>query len=226
MLLYRKHQTRGLINFSSSATAQGFTLIELLLVLALLGFITVLVMNVFISNIRLFRAGVDRVELDEEARAILHHLTRDIESLFIPPASSMIPLRGENRVIHTASAQAIQADSLRFSTIVSSLHEREGFGKLRWIEYALDFSPEKETGILKRKLSPFSETEQSVQRELSLSTHVQELNFRYRDQQHWYEEWSQAQVPAGVEISLTLHKPGRERPTTRSYRTFVHIPMR
>jgi hypothetical protein len=191
--------------------------------------ISLMLTNVFITNIRLFRTGADRVVMDEEARSIFQRVTSDLESLFIPHAPlTMPPFSGKNQIPVVTADGIGEADSIRFATINSPLPRAPGtssIGEVRWIEYTLERTAGNPIGRLVRKLSPQPAIGGTAEKSLVLSTHVQHLNFRYLAQQQWSEEWDHSVVPEGVEIMLILHQKGWWRSITQQYRTFVRIPL-
>ncbi|RMF89694.1 MAG: prepilin-type N-terminal cleavage/methylation domain-containing protein [Nitrospinota bacterium] len=211
-----RHASRG------DSAPEGMTLIELLVGLALLGMVLLLVANVFITNIHLVRAGTERVLLDEEARRILGRLTADIQSISLP-GNGGIPLQGEDRVSAGDEAPG-DMDTIRFSTILSS-HQAPAFGKRGRLAYVLTRAPNERVGTLWRILLLSSPDGEQVERRLLLSERVRALNFRYFSHQRWYRAWQEATLPQGVEITLVLQGKSRFA-GSKSYRTFVRIPLR
>ena len=216
----------GALGSSLGPDSAGFTLLELMLAIGILGLILAMLWGSFSAVSHSKVHAENRLYTDEEGRAIMWQLSRELRGLaFTPVTPAHTFLNGEG---HVQTGSAI--DSISFSTFDSGHRKSlDTFGAERLISYSAAPNPEHSGwSILLRNESSALLTRETRTSPTPLADNVLGFHLRYFDGTMWHESWTselangQVNIPQAVSIDLELASPGG-RSIRFSTRVFIPI---
>lgn len=213
---------------------KGLTLVEVMIALAISSLIAGLAWDLFQGSWHGYRRGLQEVALTQEARSVLSIMTRDLQRALTttesygfqgarPGSIALLDRRQQmGRLMITAvappamdMAEAPPPGSVRLQRIRYFLEPastdpqrspmRGVLARLRWRQRA---SVPQGRLVLKRAVAPLGP--ESVERVISLSERLRQLDLRYFDGQAWSEEWRRSDRPRAIEIAIVLQDGGPE----------------
>src|SRR5215471_11545980 len=196
------------------STQRGLTILEILGVIVLSTTLLSGAWQLFQGGMRSYQRGLQDVRMAQEARTLLHLVTRDVQRAMATRAPYGI--RGTAPPFSTSEAAGHQADRLAMLTLPSLGASSDGTphgGTLQRIRYALNAVPSSKTLALQRAVGAPSEPQ--MERMQVVPAQVQEFRVRYFDGQAWYAEWQRAELPHAVEITLIVQSAGAQARTSR-----------
>jgi len=205
----------------------GFTLIELSFVALLLALLSGIIYGTVITMVRTKNALEDRRISERTAQALLTRLSRELENRQSEPLKKNKQNPSGNAAAATSGgdddsesvtlllgrsrrAGGVDTDSIRFTTLGSSASSDLGNPGLIEVEYRLEPQASGQAFALVREEVPAAVDDQRAadQRRFKaiLSNSVKSLQFRYRSNRKWVNQWSAKRetFPDSVEITLGL----------------------
>ncbi len=191
---------------TSRNKASGFTLLELLVVLAILSVLSTIGVRAFTKMVTLWSDTSARMELDAKCDTIFDTMRQDMERL----ASAQRTGHSIQGVDRLETEQQVNRHKPEDDSIVLPVRQRsQGTGS--WEEFAVRYHINRDGGSfgLMRTVGPNDGTVPADTSQL-IDEQVIAMNIVYLDQNNvWQKEWTQAQLPAAVRVSLTVSLPNR-----------------
>jgi type II secretion system protein J len=196
------------------STQRGLTILEVLGVIVLSTTLLSGAWQLFQGGMRSYQRGLQDVRRTQEARTLLHLVTRDVQRAM----AARLPygIRGTAPQFSSSEAAGRQTDRLAMLTLPSPGASSDGTpygGTLQRIRYALNAVPASKTLTLQRAVGAPSEPQ--MERMRVVHAQVQEFRVRYFDGQAWYADWQRAELPHAVEITLIVQSAGAQARTSR-----------
>src|SRR5262245_618863 len=164
------------------STQRGLTILEILGVIVLSTTLLSGAWQLFQGGMRSYQRGLQDVRMTQEARTLLHLVTRDVQRAMATRAPYGI--RGTAPQFSTSEAAGYQADRLAMLTLPSLGASSEGTphnGTLQRIRYTLNAVPASKTLALQRAVGAPSEPQ--MERMQVVPAQIQEFWVRYFDVQ-------------------------------------------
>ncbi len=211
-----------------SASQRGFTLIELMLALGLLSLLMVLLYQSFAAVASSKVHGENRLAANEEGRAIMWQLSKEIRGVIQTPlVVSKTLLIGQARKNGGGAL-----DNITFSTVdVTHRRSLTGIGTEEVVAYTAGSNPNHPGWFVLTRSQASALLTRGSSRELPpvvLADNLLSFHLRYYDGQRWQESWDSRSMPPGqvlplaISFDLSLMAPGG-RPVTLS--STVAVPM-
>lgn len=209
----------------SAAKEGGFTLIELVVVSLLLALLSAVVYSSIITLVRTKNVLEDRRVSERTAQAVLSRLTRELENRQSEPLTDLTTDRGnrpgrkrqENDFVSLLLGRSRRlagrdADSIRFVTLGSSASSTLGNAGIVEVEYRIEannLAPAAPFMLLREEIPAGVDDRrvlQARQFRSILSDKIHSLQFRYRFNRRWVNQWSPRRetLPDAVEITLSV----------------------
>jgi general secretion pathway protein J len=209
------------------AAQRGFTLIELMLSLGLMALIMIILYQSFAAVAGSKVHGENRLTADQQGRAIMWQLSREIRGMVQTP---LVP--SKTLLLGQASKQGGTAlDSITFSTLdVSHRRSLNGIGTEELVAYSAESNPDHRGWymLMRSQASALMTRTTSDMPPMRMAENVLELHIRYFDGQRWLESWDSRSMPPGqilpmaISFDLSLMAPGG-RPA--HFATTIAVPM-
>lgn len=211
-----------------NATQRGFTLLELMLALSLAAMLMMILYESFAAVATSKLHGENRLLADQQGRAIMWQLSKEIRGLIQTPL-----ILSKTLLIGQAGMQSGMAlDSLTFSTIdVPHRRSLNGVGTEEVVSYQAVPNPDNRGWFMLTRTQTSALLNQSRPTQpppVVLADNVLGLHVRYFDGQRWLESWDSRSMPPGqilplaISLDLTLMAPGG-RPV--NFSTAIAVPM-
>lgn len=208
----------------SAAREDGFTLIELVVVSLLLALLSAVVYGSITTLVRTKNVLEDRRVSERTAQSILSRLSRELENRQSEPLTDLMNKRGRSSrrgkdndflsllIGRTRRLVGRDADSIRFVTLGSSASSNLGNPGIVEVEYrveATNLSREAPFILLREEIPAGVDDRrilESRQFRSVLSDKIHSLQFRYRFNRRWVNQWSASRetLPDAVEITLSV----------------------
>ncbi|HTY53749.1 MAG TPA: prepilin-type N-terminal cleavage/methylation domain-containing protein [Candidatus Binataceae bacterium] len=206
---------------------RGFTLIELSLAIGLLALVMIMVYQTFAAVAGSKVHGENRLTADQEGRAIMWQLSKEIRGIVQTPLipSKTLLIGQANKMGGTA------LDSITFSTLdVNHRRSLNGIGTEELVAYSAQNNPDHRGWFVlmrSQESALLTQTKMGLP-PMAMADNVLGLHIRYFDGQRWQESWDSRSMPPGqtlpmaISLDLSLMAPGG-RPV--NFSTSVAIPM-
>jgi len=210
-----------------TAAQPGFTLLELMLALALLALLMMMLYQSFAAVAGSKLHGENRLAADQEGRAIMWQLSKEIRGLIQTPL-----IVSKTLLIGQARKQSGTAlDSISFSTVdVTHRRSLNGIGTEELVAYSAQPNPDHRGWftLTRSQASALLTRSSPGLPPVVLADNLLGLHVRYFDGQRWLESWDSRSMPPGqvlplaISLDLSLMAPGG-RPA--HFSTTVTVPM-
>lgn len=224
----------------------GFTLIELSFVALLLALLGAIVYGTITTMVRTKNALEERRVSERTAEALLTRISRELENRYAEGLrkkkkavseqdSSTEQSSDEAETVSMLLGRSLKirgndADSIRFITLGNPGSTIMGNSGVIEVEYRLEPGPAGQAGrelfnLVREEVPADLRDEKALlarDYKIVLSDHVRSLQFRYRFNRRWVNQWSNRRenLPDAVEITLVL---ATESGGSDTYRTAVSL---
>ncbi len=187
-------------------TNNGFTLIEVLIASTIIGIVVFIIYSTFNSISQSIEKNRVRIEMYQEAKAILNRMQKEISSAFNSRINVDIRFKGEDGMQGENNN-----DALSFVCTLNPLKSEAKESDLMKIGYYIKFGESTKYGtLIHRSSGTIDEKIDEGGYEQILSSNIKDLNFTYYDGNEWKKSWDtneKGKLPQLVEISFILFDP-------------------
>lgn len=192
---------RFTVHGSHFTDKQGFTLLELLVAFTILGLILLIIGSSLRLGFKAWERGESIVNETQRIRTFYERFSSEIRSAY----PYYISREGEKRLAFKG-----ESDSLGFVTSHVDLNWVGGF---KWVSYAVKDG----ALVLKEKMLPDKELDESKGRESVLGHGVKEIRFKYYDKEKdsYEDSWDskeKGRLPEIVKVTITFKSGTLLRP--------------
>ncbi len=186
---------------------RGFTLIELLVALAIFSIMAVSLGAAFHNGLSAWEKGRKSADLNQEARAVLEQMARELRNA--------VPVPGE-------SFKAEGAEISFYTVRDFQVQDAEAWNAQEIVRLTYRLAPEGEASHFLERVQSSVPDDGKEDKNLRLTTFPTEIAFEFAyppDKTggvRWGKEWdSTGLLPAGIRVRLTLYEdPGPSSPVT------------
>jgi len=211
----------------SDATAlkRGFTVVELVVAMAIAAILSGVLYESLSTAFKAQSAATSSLESSRTAALAMDLLSNDIQNTMQPGTASV--LAGSFEGTTSTDGHGNPAADLVFYTNSFAADHADGNGEIKEVELTVEARPNGEQDLVRRVSANLLSEQGVTPDEETVCRNVAGFNLRYYTGSDWQDTWDSTQedntVPAAVEVTLQLQRPGADAAAQNQAASFVRV---
>ncbi|MBI1319119.1 MAG: prepilin-type N-terminal cleavage/methylation domain-containing protein [Candidatus Hydrogenedens sp.] len=186
---------------SRPSAARGFTLLELIVVLAVLSVVSTLGISAFVSVTSYYNTTARRMALDERARQVFESIQEDC-AMMVPSGFAGCSVFSKRQMEETKRYGRVPLENDQMVLPIAFYNPVTEATNRASVLYAIDRS-EAQPRLIRRLEGGFGNPAPQGAEEI-VAEGVLAMRIDYFDGKRWLPEWTAAQHPDAIRVSLVL----------------------